>query len=130
MYEPSFQTMSDQKKVVEVVAEDPLSGFPVAGSIKFQLVNFGGSDAVEQATSVINWEFFNGAVMGFFLKSEASQELVGTAIIVAPGLAITATHNLADVADKLQEGPLPRRATGFRIWSPKDGVDDNQTSSF
>jgi hypothetical protein len=114
--------MSDQKQVIGIVAEDPLgSSFPIGGTIEFQLINFGSSNAVELAKAVINWDFFKGAVVAFVLKSEASHDLVGTAIIVAPGLAITATHNFVDVVDKLQKGTVIPYCFGIReremnIW--------------
>lgn len=103
------------------IASDPLRVLPLGSNINFKLVEFGDSNATQRPNSVGNWDFFKGAITSLALKSQTSQELVGTAIIVAPGLAISASHNLGSVIAAMEQGQVVPYCFGVRdkqleIW--------------
>lgn len=112
--------MNTYKHVSGVVSEDPAAALAVGDHLKFQLISFGTSDALDFPQTVNNWDFFNGAVLAFVLKSKTRQELIGTAIIVAPGLAITATHNFVDYIDEIMTGDV--QIYGFGIAADKMNI--------
>lgn len=54
-----------------------------------------GSFTVEATASpqtIGNWEFFGGALLAFLIEKGDVTKVLGSAVIVAPGLAVTATH--------------------------------------
>jgi hypothetical protein len=111
------------KSAAGIVSTDPLLACSIGDALEFRAGPFGGvkSDAINRPNSVTNWEFFNGAVAGFVLKDTGSSKMVGTAIVVAPGLAITATHNFLSELDSMASGTVVPycmgiRATGLDIW--------------
>jgi hypothetical protein len=119
------------KSAVGLVSSDPLGDLPVGASITFNPIVFGGSNANDRPQSVNNWEVFKGAVLGVVLKSADSSTMVGTAFMIAPGIAITASHIFSDILDDLQNGKVVPYCLGVReameIWIVKKfsyGVDD------
>lgn len=115
--------LSDQvgKSASGVVSSDPLRDQPVGASVTFSLISFGGSNANSRPQSVNNWEFFDGAILGVVLKSANSSRMTGTAVMVAPGIAITASHIFSDDLDDLQKGAvvpycLGVRGTTLELW--------------
>ncbi len=55
------------------------------------------------------------------LKSETKAEIVGTAVMIAPGLAVTATHNFIDEIELMKQGKAIPYCLGVRdnnldIW--------------
>jgi hypothetical protein len=113
--------MNSNKYATGIVSNDPLRACSIGDRLNFCLVPFGASNATDRPNWVTNWEFFNGAVAGFVLKGTTTCELIGTAIIVAPGLAITATHNFSDKLDSIASGSVVPycmgvRANGLDMW--------------
>ena len=51
-----------------------------------------------------NLGYFQGALLAVVVQHLASLEFVGTAVMIAPGLALTATHILTDALDALYDG--------------------------
>ncbi len=113
--------MSADRSVGGLVSHDPLADLPIGSSLKSELVRFGHSNATDRPNWVNNWDFFSGAMLGFVLKTRDGQELIGTAVIVAPGLAVTATHNFFDLLGEIQAGAIVPYCYGIRksaldIW--------------
>ena len=114
--------VGDPRKIAKgIISNDPLNDLSIGSAIHFRLLEFGRSNATERPNSIRNWEFFNGAITAVGLKSATSHNVVGTAIIVAPGLAITATHILHDAIGEITAGNVVPycfgiRADGLEIW--------------
>ena len=72
--------------------DDPLSRLPDGTTIWKQTLVFGGSDADVKPEEVRDWGFFDGALLAVGFGDWRHLEIHGTAVMVAPGLAITATH--------------------------------------
>jgi len=71
---------------------------------------------------IVNWEFFDGAILGVFVGvGTGVLKEHGSAVMVAPGLAITATHVIRDILES-EAGDTPVACIGVRpqgldIWS-------------
>lgn len=82
--------------------DDPLTGD--INSISFNALDFNGSDAISVPKFLRNWGFFKGALLAICLKDEEKSCVIGTGFLVAPGLAITATHIFNDHLDRITAG--------------------------
>ena len=97
-----------QKQFKCTISQDPLSQSEVGASVSFELVKFGVDNSYIKniPQTIDNWECFNASILAFALVSNHSVEIVGTAVIVAPGLAITATHNFIGEDKYIQSGEV------------------------
>jgi len=69
-------------------------------------IAFGGSDATVIPQGLIDGTSFEGALLALALHSDHEQAVLGTAVIVAPGLAVTATHVFRDRLDEILAGTV------------------------
>lgn len=128
--------MTDRRLASGVVTDDPLKELPIGSKVNFARVDFGGSDAKELPTKVNNWECFKGSILGVGLKSATNHQVIGTAVMIAPGLALTATHNFSDVLEAMKKGDvIPYcygvRDSGLDIWRATNiSYDQNDDISF
>lgn len=128
--------MTDKKFASGTVSGDPLESLPIGSKINFARVDFGGSDAKELPTTIKNWECFKGSILGVGLKSEKDHEVLGTAVMIAPGLALSATHNFSEALEQMKRGEvIPYcygvRDSGLEIWRATNiSYDQNDDISF
>jgi hypothetical protein len=110
--------------------EDPLT-FPAGTSISARPVIVGDSNAKIVPDGIVNWDFFDGAILGVFAGvGTGVLKEHGSAVMVAPGLAITATHVIGDILPELGPADTPIACLGVRpqgldIW----GVSKVSTAS-
>lgn len=104
--------MDDMKK--GVISEDPINNLDIGSSLVFKLVTFVNSDANQTPQSVTNWDFFQGALMGLVIKAENEVHIFGTAFMVAPGIALTATHIVSSFIDENKHGKIAIYCVGIR----------------
>jgi len=108
-------------RLTGVIVEDPLHALPVGSILYVKPVVFSGSDAAVVPEGVTDWTFFDGALLTILVGDSSQSEAMGTAIMVAPGLAITATHVLPKDLDEVMAGKVgllcvgPTRA-GVDLW--------------
>ncbi len=79
------------------VSEDPLAALPVGVSIPLTPIVVRGSDASQIPHGVTNWDYLQGALLAVLPRnpeSEQKYQVTGTAVMIASGLAVTATHVL------------------------------------
>jgi hypothetical protein len=106
-----------------IVTDDPLVGAKSGETLRFANVAsmaLGGGTTRAQVAG--NWQVFEGALLGTMVGDSNSQSVVGSAAMVAPGLAVTATHNLRDDIDALLAGELALylvgvRSSGLEFWT-------------
>ena len=115
----------DVKKAIGKFAVDPLAELSIGCKLYSPVVSFKDTDATQVSRYVTNWGFFQGAIAPVLLKSEGEQDVMGTGFIVAPGLAITATHVFGDKLELLETGALRPYLLGLHddkldIWSVTD----------
>src|SRR3954453_16499341 len=109
--------MSDERQSLQAtVSDDPLADLPVGASLALAPVIFGGSDAQATPDGVTNWDYFNGALLGVVLRMQATGELrvVGSGVMIAPGLAVTATHNFREEIPEITTGANDLLCFGVR----------------
>jgi hypothetical protein len=53
-----------------------------------------------------NWTSFDSAILSVFVYDADGHREVGSAVLVAPGLAITATHVIRDHLEEFENGPV------------------------
>lgn len=91
--------MSD--KVFSTTVTEPPE-LEIGVSLNFRVFDFHGSDSIVRAQDVRNPDVFDGALLAIVVGDD-HQTVLGTAFLVAPGLAISAFHVLsADIDAILQ----------------------------
>ena len=98
-----------------IVTEDPLSSVPVGGKIGFQPFFFPLTDAATKTPqSVNNWDIFEGTILAVSGRSSEGTTVFGTAVVIAPGLAVTAAHLFNEAERELMaKGELVPFCTGI-----------------
>ena len=110
--------MMQPQEIRGVVTENPLAQLPAGASIPLEIVPFGGSDATAIPQGTINWTFFEGALLMVVVRTGAGEGIVGTAVVLAPGLAVTATHLFGDCLPEVGKG----KATVFCVGPTTAGA--------
>jgi hypothetical protein len=98
---------------------------PIGSRVPIEPIVFGDSDAKPIPEGVTNWTFFEGAVMALWLSDGVTTESVGTAVMVAPGLAITATHTFRARLAEIQAAEIgllcaAPTSAGLDLWRPRE----------
>lgn len=109
------------RKLSGVVSPDPLKGLPIGANLRIRPVVFGTSDAQCVPLHVTNWTFFEGALLAVAFHGGQETRIDGTAVMIAPGLAMTATHVLANNLEGLRDGTVfgicaGPRSGGLDLW--------------
>lgn len=79
--------------------------------------------AADVAAAVADWTTYDGAVVAVGFSDGVDFTVVGSGVMVAPGLVVTATHVLRDEIDAVMEGNLslwclgPRRDGRADLWA-------------
>jgi hypothetical protein len=95
-----------------VVADDPLRGAPVGATLRIS------SDLFAIATqsglnSIANWDFFNGVLVAIHFADPKSQQILGSGVLVAPGVVVAARHVIEAKQSLLMAGELQIICTGI-----------------
>lgn len=111
---------SDHREAYGVVVDDPLLGFEVGSSLRFQSTPFRFNVEVPEAT-VKNWDLFEGTLLMVSFMGQEKQRILGSAVMVAPGVALCATHVLQPQLDVLVAGRLVATCHslaphGLQLW--------------
>jgi hypothetical protein len=102
--------------------DEPLKSWPVDQPIPVEVVAPGDPTAGPIAQSLSNWGYFDGALLSLGLQSspEEGLRIEGSAVMIAPGLAVTATHVFMDFWEGLEAGQERMALQGIR----SDGTAD------
>jgi hypothetical protein len=96
-----------------VITEDPLKQLPIGSTLDLSPVVYGGANATPVPNSVTNWAYFEGALLSVLVGRATGPSLIaGTAVMIAPGLAMTATHVIEDYLPQLVEGHITLMCVG------------------
>lgn len=93
--------MNNVKAVVTEVVK-----FGINEKIEIDFVGPISSDAQAIPQAVTNWDWFQGAILGIVVGDHGQQQVVGTACVIAPGLAVTAVHVFNDVLPDISKGMI------------------------
>lgn len=72
--------------------DDPLQGRELRAS----WVNPGKLPVTDEPKRVINWDFYDGAIVMIAIRSASRFSIEGTGVMIGPGLVLTATHTLRE----------------------------------
>jgi hypothetical protein len=88
------------------IADDPLRDAPVGFELVVERVAFGSSDATPIPGGITNWTFFDGALIAIVAKDQRTTHVMGTGIMIAPGLAVTASHVVCHRLEEVLAGEV------------------------
>lgn len=102
--------------------DEPLKSWPADKPIPIRIVPPGDPTAGPVPQSLANWGYFEGASLSVGLQSSPEEGLrfVGSAVMIAPGLAVTATHVFMDFWEGLEANEERMALQGIR----SDGTAD------
>lgn len=105
-----------------IVVGDPLSILSIGSEIHFRNLDFAGSDGNSLPQTIKNTEIFDGSILALGIKSENRSQIIGSAVIIGPGLAVSATHTIQDALDGLSNGSealfmIGARGSVLDIWT-------------
>jgi hypothetical protein len=111
------------KRIIGTVTADPLLGLPVGAKINFSSQLF-TSDAPRGLNDIHNWDFFDGAVVGLHFGAPLNQLVLGSGVMVAPGVALAAKHVVEPKIEAIMRGGAGFMCTaiassGLIIWQPR-----------
>lgn len=94
------------------ITEDPLtmgSGFSVEFVSRTFRLNFSGP----VPDTAANWNGTHGMVLTLGMRNRSGDKLVGSGVMVAPGMAMTAKHLIEPFLDEIEAGKAQPWLTGF-----------------
>ncbi len=95
--------MEPPKAVVGVIRSDPANEVPIGAGIKFMSCLM--SHTIDDASAwVKDWESFHGTVLAVAFLDSEHHRIEGSAVVVAPGIAIAAAHVFASRIDAGLDG--------------------------
>lgn len=105
-----------------VVSGDPLNGLPIGSEIHILYVKAPPIEVHDNLpTTVENWDFFEGSLLAIGFKGEGNVlDVVGTAVLLAPGVAISAKHIFADHLGAIMNGEVVLYGAGLRAGGEAD----------
>jgi len=103
-----------------IVSSDPAHDLPVGSSIGFRPVEVSHTfDA--PAVSLQRWETFEGVLLALQFVTADSHEVTGSAVMVAPGVALCARHVVEEHLPNISQGTVSAYSygispAGLQIW--------------
>lgn len=82
---------------VSRVVSNPMDG----RSVRAQWVEQGDLPTPDRPTRIINWDYYDGAIVVIAIATPDEAFIEGTGVMIGPGLVITATHTLREHADAI-----------------------------
>src|SRR5215813_2259425 len=111
------------KRATATVIEDPAKATGSGAKLTFHSRPF-PPDLGKQGTHYINnWDFFEGVVLATNVADTERQRIWGSAVMVAPGVALAASHVLDEELKDLVDGKTTSVFTGVTpegaiLWRP------------
>lgn len=91
---PSMSTSDSHAGHMTIVT--PVVEFDVGYKMTLETVGPIACDATAKPQTVNNWDWFQGAILAVTFATKDHQKVLGTACLLAPGLALTAGHIFDD----------------------------------
>lgn len=105
----------------DVIRPDPAESLAIGAELSFQGGLITGSGGRATRTGMKDWHTFNGMLLSMQFHADGEDRVDGSAILVAPGVALCASHVLAKYGEALLRGPVecicvgPTRH-GLQMW--------------
>ena len=112
--------MKNPDPISGVVTEDPAASMGIGSTIKVEPVLVGYADAKTPAW-LQDWTSFQGVLLSICVRDAVSNHICGSAVMVAPGIAIGARHVIDPALPALRKGEQAVYCFGLtpgslRIW--------------
>lgn len=91
------------RRVEATVVHDPLQTLSQDLKIHFARRSFQGH-ATQGATTLDNWDFFEGTLLKVVFVEKKQPHVLGSGVLVAPGVVLTATHVVDPFLKRLADG--------------------------
>jgi Trypsin-like peptidase domain len=86
--------------------KDPLCVLRRGGSLRLEWVRPSFGPYPHRFCRPQNWQMFEGAVLAISIATHQRHQILGSAVMVAPGVALSVNHVLEDHLDKLRAGRI------------------------
>lgn len=96
--------MSPIRKADGLVTEDPLRDAPIGTQLNICASLFACKPSSDSLSGIANWEFFEGAVVGLHFAESGRHHILGSGVLVAPGVVMAARHVVEPQEEKLRRG--------------------------
>jgi hypothetical protein len=110
------------RRISGIITDDPLRALPVGAELQFSSQLFLPNTS-SSLNTVDNWDFFHGAVIALHFGSASNQRILGSGVMVAPGIALTARHVVEPEIDSIMAGQgficTGIGPSGLMIWRPR-----------
>jgi hypothetical protein len=114
---------NDDSSLSFVTREDPTHAATAGEKLRFEYVK-PHFDVTPRFADVANWQVFQGILLAVVSSDESDHSILGSAIMVAPGVALSASHSLKERLPELRRGGLSMMciglaSTGAQAWNVK-----------
>jgi Trypsin-like peptidase domain len=104
-----------------VVSDDPIKNMPLGSVMNVRAIPILGT-VPDGAATIKNWEFFEGVVVFLSFTDQVEQRVEGSGVLVAPGIALCATHVIEPHMQRLMTGNASATcfgiaSHGLQIWN-------------
>ena len=96
-----------------VLAEDPALAAAIGEQLRFEQVTLKIGAKLKRSARVKNWEMFDGALLAVTFSDRRKHWILGSAVLVAPGVALCASHVLAEHQEDLTGGRIGAMCFGI-----------------
>jgi hypothetical protein len=83
-------------------SDQAAAGWPKGTAPPVRHVARGRVPVGQLATAVVNWDYYDGAIVSIAVHSQDGWRNLGSGVMVAPGFVMTATHVVEEVADDVE----------------------------
>jgi hypothetical protein len=115
--------MSNPDSSSFTICEDPARNAQNGERLRFEQVN-PHFEVAPRFADVENWQVFQGMLLAVMSSDESDHSILGSAVMVAPGIALSATHTLEELLPELRRGGktmmcIGVASTGAQAWHVK-----------
>lgn len=103
-----------------IITEDPAVNMPIGSNLHFNpaLITH---EFESQAVWLKDWDSFQGVLLSIHFRIKETHSIEGSAVLVAPGIALSAKHVFTDSLDDIMNGKKSTISTaitkdGLQIW--------------
>lgn len=86
------------------LVEDPALAVPVGGVLTFEPLFVRANNSPVGLESLKNWGAFEGVLLALLTRHAGKDEVLGSAVVVAPGVAVAARHVVDHLSDGIRDG--------------------------
>jgi hypothetical protein len=95
--------MSNSASSSFTICEDPARSAQNGNRLRFEQVNL-YFEVAPRFADVENWQVFQGLLLAVMSSDESNHSILGSAVMVAPGVALSATHTMHELLPELRRG--------------------------